>query len=112
MPIPEFGRAEVGALKSTSVVNLIFFVESQLKVLLPEPLLCFAAEGCSGQRNVLQDVIVQLAKNAQLSARLHSFAAVSQQGPDPAQRHPGHGAPCTTAPRPPRCRGHGAERRS
>jgi len=58
MPIPEFGRAEVGALKSTSVVNLIFFVESQLKVLLPEPLLCFAAEGCSGQRNVLQDVIV------------------------------------------------------
>jgi hypothetical protein len=42
--------------------------ESQLKVLLPERLLCFAAECGSAQRNVLQDVIVQLAKNAQLLA--------------------------------------------
>ena len=28
MAIPEFGRAEVGGLKSASVVNLIFFVRA------------------------------------------------------------------------------------
>jgi len=53
--------------------------EGELKRLSPEWLLCLAAECSSGQPDVLQDVIIELVKVAQRSARPHAFPPASQQ---------------------------------
>ena len=67
------------------------------------------AEGSSVPADVLQDVVIQLAKVAQLSPRSHSFPPESQQPDDPAERRAGLGVPRTAASRPSRCSTHRAE---